>query len=109
MRNKLPKVGIPYRSVDGSASLEDVANHFQVSPIAIATASLPSEDANAPLWNCGQRTSGKENNSPRGTWVCSVFTSRSSAVKGSSKKSCSKGILESSRLPGIKRIFAMEY
>ena len=32
------------RSFDGSASLEDVANHFQVSPIAIATASLPSED-----------------------------------------------------------------
>ena len=107
MRNNLPKVGIPYRSVDGSASLEDVANHFQVSPIAIATASLPSEDANAPLWNCGQRTSGKENISPRGTWVCSVFTSRSLADKGSSKKSCSKGILELSRLPGIKRIFAL--
>ena len=44
MRHNLPKVGIPYRSVDGSASLEDVANPFQVSPIAIATASLPSED-----------------------------------------------------------------
>ena len=46
MRHDMPKVGIPYRSVDGSASLEDVANHFQVSPIAIATASLPSEDGN---------------------------------------------------------------
>ena len=29
--------------------------------------------------------------------------------KGSSNKSCSKGILELSRLPGIKKIFAMEY
>ena len=29
--------------------------------------------------------------------------------KGSSKKKCSKGILESFRLPGIKRTFAMEY
>ena len=29
--------------------------------------------------------------------------------KGSSKKSCSTGILESSRLPGINTIFAMEY
>ena len=28
---------------------------------------------------------------------------------GSSKKSCSKGILESYGLPGAKRIFAMEY
>ena len=28
---------------------------------------------------------------------------------GSSKKSCSKGILESCGLPGAKRIFAMEY
>ena len=28
---------------------------------------------------------------------------------GSSKKSCSKGILVSCRLPGAKRIFAMEY
>ena len=29
--------------------------------------------------------------------------------KGSSKKSCSRGILESCRLPGAKRVFAMEY
>ena len=50
MRYNLPKVGIPYMSVDGSASLEYVANHFQVSPIAIATA-----------------------------WVCCVFTSWSLA------------------------------
>ena len=28
---------------------------------------------------------------------------------GSSKKSCSKGILESCGLPGAKRVFAMEY
>ena len=28
---------------------------------------------------------------------------------GSSKKSCSKGILESYGLPGAKRVFAMEY
>ena len=28
---------------------------------------------------------------------------------GSSKKSCSKGILESCGLPGAKRIFVMEY
>ena len=34
---------------------------------------------------------------------------RSEHGKGSSKKSCSKGILELSRLPGMKRIFAMEY
>ena len=43
MKHNLPKVGIPYSSVDGSASLKDVANHFQVSPIAIATPSLPDD------------------------------------------------------------------
>ena len=80
MRHNLPKVGIPYRSVDGSASLEDVANHFQVSPIAIATASLPSKDGKRCMLLFETVVKGhKENISPRGKWVCSVFTSLSLA------------------------------
>ena len=37
------------------------------------------------------------------------FTFLCNIDMGSSKKSCSKGILESCGLPGAKRIFAMEY
>ena len=44
LRHELPSVGVPYNSLDGSANLEDVAKHLDVSPSAIATASLPSED-----------------------------------------------------------------
>ena len=39
----------------------------------------------------------------------SFCLNRKSYVMGSAKKSCSKGILESCRLPVAKRIFAMEY
>ena len=48
----------------------------------------------------------------QGDLMCFLETLRitfSYVNMGSSKKSCSKGILESCGLPGAKRIFVMEY
>ena len=108
----MPKVGIPYRSVDGSASLEDVANHFQVSPIAIATASLPAEDGKRQMLLIETVVKGHQERriSALGGHGFAVFSPPGHwPIRGHPKKSCSKGILELSRLPGIKRIFAMKY